>query len=128
MKKGELIALNSAFGKLTLPEMKMDDLYLVLSAKADIGKEAEAIEEKAVTFQRETKPEGAGDFEISLADPQNREWWNKSQAMRMRLYEEESDLKIDPCIPRDVFAQMAKGISMNEAALLMRYLVRKEAR
>ena len=91
MKKGELIALNAAFGKLTLPDVRMDDLYPILSAKADIGKEAELIEEKAATFQRETKPEGAGDFEISLADPVNREWWNKSQAMRMRLYEEEAE-------------------------------------
>ena len=68
MKKGELIALNAAFGKMTLPDVRMDDLYPILSAKADIGKEAELIEEKAATFQRETKPEGAGDFEISLAD------------------------------------------------------------
>ena len=25
MKKGELIALNAAFGKLTLPDMRMED-------------------------------------------------------------------------------------------------------
>ena len=125
MKKGELIALNAAFGKLTLPEMKMDDLYLVLSAKADIGKEAEAIEMNAVTFQKETKPEGAGDFEISLADPVNREWWNKSQAMRMRLYEEEADTKVEPCIPRDVFAQMAKGLTTAEATLVFTHLVKQ---
>ena len=125
MKKGELIALNAAFGKLTLPEMKMDDLYLVLSAKADIGKEAEAIEMKAVTFQRETKPEGAGDFEISLADPVNREWWNKSQAMRMRLYEEEAETKVEPCIPRDLFAQMAKGLTTAEATLVFTHLVKQ---
>lgn len=126
MKKGELIALNMAFGKLTLPDMRMEDLYPILSTKADIGKEAEFIEEKAATFQKETKPEGAGDFEISLADPVNREWWNKSQAMRMRLYEEEAETKVEPCIPRDVFAQMVKGLSTNEATLLMRHLVKKE--
>lgn len=125
MKKGELIALNAAFGKLTLPEMKMDDLYLVLSAKADIGKEAEAIEMKAVTFQKETKPEGAGDFEISLADPINRDWWNKSQAMRMRLYEEEAETKVEPCVPRDVFAQMAKGLTTAEATLVFTHLVKQ---
>lgn len=125
MKKGELIALNAAFGKLTLPEMKMDDLYLVLSAKADIGKEAEAIEEKAATFQRETKPEGAGDFEISLADPANRDWWNKSMAMRARLLEEEADTKVEPCIPRDVFAQMAKGLTTAEATLVFTHLVKQ---
>ena len=126
MKKGELIALNAAFGKMTLPDVRMDDLYPILSAKADIGKEAELIEEKAATFQRETKPEGAGDFEISLADPQNREWWNKSMAMRARLLEEEADTKVSPCIPRDLFAQMVKGLSTNEATLLMRHLVKKE--
>lgn len=125
MKKGELIALNMAFGKLTLPDMKMDDLYLVLSAKADIGKEAEAIEMKAVTFQKETKPEGAGDFEISLADPINRDWWNKSQAMRMRLYEEEAETKVEPCIPRDLFAQMAKGLTTAEATLVFTHLVKQ---
>ena len=125
MKKGELIALNMAFGKLTLPDMKMDDLYLVLSAKADIGKEAEAIEMKAVTFQKETKPEGAGDFEISLADPINRDWWNKSQAMRMRLYEEEAETKVEPCVPRDVFAQMAKGLTTAEATLVFTHLVKQ---
>ena len=37
MKKGELIALNVAFGKLTLPDMRMEDLYPILSTKADIG-------------------------------------------------------------------------------------------
>ena len=126
MKKGELIALNAAFGKMTLPDVRLDDLYPILSAKADIGKEAEAIEMKAATFQRDTKPEGAGDFEISLANPVNREWWNKSQAMRMRLYEEEAETKVEPCIPRDVFAQMVKGLSTNEATLLMRHLVKKE--
>lgn len=126
MKKGELIALNAAFGKMTLPDVRMDDLYPILSAKADIGKEAELIEEKAATFQRETKPEGAGEFEISLADPVNREWWNKSMAMRARLLEEEAETKVSPCIPRDLFAQMVKGLSTNEATLLMRHLVKKE--
>lgn len=126
MKKGELIALNVAFGKLTLPDMRMEDLYPILSTKADIGKEAELIEEKAATFQRDTKPEGAGDFEISLADPANRDWWNKSMAMRARLLEEEAETKVEPCIPRNLFAQMVKGLSTNEATLLMRHLVKKE--
>lgn len=81
---------------------------------------------KAVTFQKETKPEGAGEFEISLADPINRDWWNKSMAMRARLLEEEADTKVSPCIPRDLFAQMVKGLSTNEATLLMRHLVKKE--
>ena len=96
MKKGELIALNVAFGKLTLPDMRMEDLY----------------------------PIGAS--EISLADAANRDWWDKSMAMRARLLEEEADTKVSPCIPRDLFAQMVKGLSTNEATLLMRHLVKKE--
>lgn len=126
MKKGELIALNAAFGKLTLPDMRMEDLYPILSTKADIGEEADAIEAKAAKFRDDTKPKTAGDFEISLADPVNRDWWNKSMAMRARLLEEEAETKVEPCIPRDIFAQMVKGLSTNEAALLMRHLVKKE--
>lgn len=124
MKKGELIALNAAFGKLTLPDMRMEDLYPILSTKADIGEEADAIEAKAAKFRDDTKPKTAGDFEISLADPANREWWNKSQAMRMRLYEEEAETKVEPCIPRDVFAQMAKGLTTAEATLVFTHLVK----
>ena len=126
MKKGELIALNAAFGKLTLPDMRMEDLYPILSTKADIGEEADAIEAKAAKFRDDTKPKTAGDFEISLADPANRDWWNKSMAMRARLLEEEADTTVSPCIPRDLFAQMVKGLSTNEATLLMRHLVKKE--
>lgn len=125
MKKGELIALNAAFGKLTLTDMRMEDLYPILSTKADIGEEADAIEAKAAKFRDDTKPKTAGDFEISLADPQNREWWNKSQAMRMRLYEEEAETKVEPCIPRDVFAQMAKGLTTAEATLVFTHLVKQ---
>lgn len=124
MKKGELIALNAAFGKLTLPDMRMEDLYPILSTKADIGEEADAIEAKAAKFRDDTKPNTAGDFEISLADPVNRDWWNKSQAMRMRLYEEEAETKVEPCIPRDVFAQMAKGLTTAEATLVFTHLVK----
>lgn len=124
MKKGELIALNAAFGKLTLPDMRMEDLYPILSTKADIGEEADAIEAKAAKFRDDTKPKTAGDFEISLADPINREWWNKSQAMRMRLYEEEAETKVEPCVPRDVFAQMAKGLTTAEATLVFTHLVK----
>lgn len=124
MKKGELIALNAAFGKMTLPDMRMEDLYPILSTKADIGEEADAIEAKAAKFRDDTKPKTAGDFEISLADPINRDWWNKSMAMRARLLEEEAETKVEPCVPRDVFAQMAKGLTTAEATLVFTHLVK----
>ena len=125
MKKGELIALNMAFGKLTLPDMRMEDLYPILSTKADIGEESDAIEAKAAKFRDDTKPKTAGDFEISLADPANRDWWNKSMAMRARLLEEEAETKVSPCIPRDLFAQMAKGLTTAEATLVFTHLVKQ---
>lgn len=124
MKKGELIALNAAFGKMTLPDVRMEDLYPILSTKADIGEEADAIEAKAAKFRDDTKPKTAGDFEISLADPINRDWWNKSMAMRARLLEEEAETKVEPCVPRDVFAQMAKGLTTAEATLVFTHLVK----
>lgn len=126
MIKAQLIELNGVFGKLQIPEMGMDDLYAVLTVKSEINDEVEAIEAKSAKFRDETKPKTAGDYQISLENPENKAWWDKFVAMRMRLLNEEAETSIVPCIPREAFAKMAGGLSTNEAAMMYKYLVRKE--
>lgn len=126
MKNQDLMELNATFGKLTLPEMGMDDLYAVLTQKNNIDEESKRIEARMLKFQEDTKPASAGEYEVKLSEPENREWWNKVLAMRSRLLQEESEIHVIACVPREAFAQMARGLTMNEAALVMRYLVKKE--
>ena len=77
MKNQDLMELNATFGKLTLPEMGMDDLYAVLTQKNNIDEESKRIEARMLKFQEDTKPASAGEYEVKLSEPENREWWNK---------------------------------------------------
>ena len=47
MKKGEIVIINSIFGgEIRLPKMKGEDLYKVLTAKAEISSIVEEIQKK----------------------------------------------------------------------------------
>lgn len=125
MKKGELIALNTVFSKVKLPAMSGDNLFEILSAKADISKMAEEIEAKAEKFRTDTKPADVDEYEAKMSDPKVAEWWNRYLSMRSRLFNEEMGKDIpEPSISRDLFAGMIEGLTAGEAELMMKHLVK----
>ena len=125
MKKGELIALNTVFSKVKLPAMSGDNLFEILSAKADISKMAEEIEAKAEKFRVDTKPADVDEYEAKMSDPKVAEWWNKYLSMRSRLFNEEMGKDIpEPSISRDIFTDMIEGLTAGEAELIMKHLVK----
>lgn len=128
MKKGDIVALNAIFSqKVKLPAMSGAQLYEVLSAKADLSAEAEAIEAKAEKFRLDTKPAEVDEYNAKMSDPSVRDWWNSYVSMRSRLFEEPFDGKLPaPCIPRDLFPEMIVGLTTGEAELVFKYLVKSE--
>lgn len=127
MKNGELIALNNVFSKVKLPAMSGDNLFEILSAKADISLMAEEIEAKAEKFRVDTKPEGVDEYEAKMSDPKVAEWWNKYLSMRTRLFDEELAKSIpERSISRDIFANMIEGLTAGEAELIMKHLVKSK--
>lgn len=125
MKKGELIALNTVFSKVKLPAMSGDNLFEILSAKADISKMAEEIEAKAEKFRVDTKPADVDEYEAKMSDPKVAEWWNKYLSMRSRLFNEDLEKDIPkPSISRDIFTDMIEGLTAGEAELIMKHLVK----
>lgn len=127
MKKGEIVVLNALLGKIKLPAMSGDELYEVLSAKSDIGKEAEAIEAKAEDFRKETKPEGVDEYNAKLSEPRVREWWDQYTAMRNRLMMEEHTGGIPQrCISKELLPKMVEGFSTEEAVIVMKHLLKEE--
>lgn len=126
MKKGDVVALNAIFShKIKLPAMSGDQLYAVLSAKADLSKVAEEIEAKADKFRTDTKPAGVDEYAAKLSDPVVKAWFEQFGVMRARLFNEEFDGRLpDPCIDKDLFPAMAEGLTPAEAMLIMTYLVK----
>lgn len=126
MKRGELIILNGIFSsKMKLPQMKGDDLYALLSAKADISALAKETEDKAETLRLGVKPETVDEFNADPSDPDVKEWIAKYVPMQNRLYNEEQPGTLpEPCINRTDFPKMCEGLTPGEAELVMNYLVK----
>ena len=112
MKNGEVVIINSIFGgEIRLPKMKGEDLYKVLTAKAE---------------KNGTKPETVDPMKFQEDDPDVIEWKKQFIPMQNKLYNEEYEGKFpDPCIPRDAFPDMIIGITPGNAELLLKYLVIK---
>ena len=127
MKNGEIIIINSALGMEThLPKMKGEDLYKVLTAKAEISSIVEGIQKKAEELKSGTKPESVDPMNFQEDDPDVIEWKKRFIPMQNKLYNEEYEGKFpDPCIPRDAFPDMIIGITPGNAELLLKYLVIK---
>ncbi len=127
MKKGEIVIINSIFGGEThLPKMKGEDLYKVLTAKADISAIVEGIQKKAEELKNGVKPESVDEYSMQESDPAVQEWMRRYIPMQNKLYNEEYEGKFpDPCIPRDAFPDMIVGMSAGNAELLLKYLVVK---
>lgn len=127
MKNGEIIIINSALGMEThLPKMKGEDLYKVLTAKAEISSIVEGIQKKAEELKSGTKPESVDPMNFQEDDPDVIEWKKQFIPMQNKLYNEEYEGKFpDPCIPRDAFPDMIIGITPGNAELLLKYLVIK---
>lgn len=127
MKNGEIIIINSVLGMEThLPKMKGEDLYKVLTAKAEISSIVEEIQRKAEELKNGTKPESVDPMNFQEDDPDVIEWKKQFIPMQNKLYNEEYEGKFpDPCIPRDVFPDMIVGMSAGNAELLLKYLVIK---
>ena len=128
MKKGEIVIINSIFGgEIRLPKMKGEDLYKVLTAKAEISSIVEDIQKKAEELKNGTKPESVDPMNFQEDDPDVIEWKKQFIPMQNKLYNEEYEGKFpDPCIPRDAFPDMIVGMSAGNAELLLKYLVVKE--
>ena len=127
MKKGEIVIINSIFGgEIRLPKMKGEDLYKVLTAKADISAIVEGIQKKAEELKNGVKPESVDEYSMQESDPAVQEWMRRYIPMQNRLYNEEYEGKFpDPCIPRDAFPDMIVGMSAGTAELVLKYLVVK---
>ena len=127
MKNGEIIIINSTLGMEThLPKMKGEDLYKVLTAKAEISSIVEEIQKKAEELKNGTKPESVDPMNFREDDPDVIEWKKQFIPMQNKLYNEEYEGKFpDPCIPRDAFPDMIVGMSAGNAELLLKYLVVK---
>lgn len=127
MKNGEIIIINSTLGMEThLPKMKGEDLYKVLTAKAEISSIVEEIQKKAEELKNGTKPESVDPMNFQEDDPDVIEWKKQFIPMQNKLYNEEFEGKFpDPCIPRDAFPDMIVGMSAGNAELLLKYLVIK---
>lgn len=127
MKNGEIIIINSTLGMEThLPKMKGEDLYKVLTAKAEISSIVEDIQKKAEELKNGTKPESVDPTNFQEDDPDVIEWKKQFIPMQNKLYNEEYEGKFpDPCIPRDAFPDMIVGMSAGNAELLLKYLVVK---
>ena len=126
MKRGELIILNGIFSsKMRLPQMKGDDLYALLSAKADISALAKETEDKAETLRMGVKPETVDEFTADQSDPDVQQWMRRYIPMQNRLYNEEQPGTLpEPCISRKDFPKMCEGLTPGEAELVMKYLVK----
>lgn len=75
MKKGEIVIINSIFGGETrLPKMKGEDLYKVLTAKAEISSIVEEIQKKAEELKNGTKPGSVDPMNFREDDPDVIEW------------------------------------------------------
>lgn len=127
MKNGEIIIINSVLGMEThIPKMKGEDLYKILTAKAEISSIAEGIQKKAEELKNGTKPESVDPMKFLEDDPDVIEWKMRFIPMQNKLYNEEYEGKFpDPCIPRDVFPDMIIGMTPGNAELLLKYLVVK---
>lgn len=127
MKKGEIVIINSIFGgEIRLPKMKGEDLYKVLTAKADISAIVEGIQKKAEELKNGVKPESVDEYSMQESDPAVQEWMRRYIPMQNKLYNEEYEGEFpDPCIPRDAFPDMIVGMSAGNAELLLKYLVVK---
>ena len=127
MKNGEIIIINSVLGMEThIPKMKGEDLYKILTAKAEISSIVEEIQKKAEELKNGTKPESVDPMNFQEDDPDVVEWKKQFIPMQNKLYNEEYEGKFpDPCIPRDVFPDMIVGMSAGNAELLLKYLVVK---
>ncbi len=127
MKKGEIVIINSIFGGETrLPKMKGEDLYKVLTAKADISAIVEGIQKKAEELKNGVKPESVDEYSMRESDPAVQEWMRRYIPMQNKLYNEEYEGEFPkPCIPREAFPEMIEGLTPGKAELLMKYLVVK---
>lgn len=127
MKNGEIIIINSVLGMEThIPKMKGEDLYKILTAKAEISSIAEGIQKKAEELKNGTKPESVDPMKFQEDDPDVIEWKKQFIPMQNKLYNEEYEGRFpDPCIPRDAFPDMIVGMSAGNAELLLKYLVVK---
>ena len=127
MKNGEIVIINSIFGgEIRLPKMKGEDLYKVLTAKADISTIVEGIQKKAEELKNGVKPESVDEYSMQESDPAVQEWMRRYIPMQNKLYNEEYEGKFpDPCIPRDAFPDMIVGMSAGNAELVLKYLVVK---
>lgn len=127
MKNGEIIIINSVLGMEThIPKMKGEDLYKILTAKAEISSIVEEIQKKAEELKNGTKPESVDPMNFQEDDPDVIEWKKQFIPMQNKLYNEEYEGKFpDPCIPRDAFPDMIVGMSAGNAELLLKYLVIK---
>lgn len=127
MKKGEIVIINSIFWRqISLPKMKGEDLYKILTAKAEISSIVEGIQKKAEELKNGTKPESVDPMNFQEDDPDVIEWKMRFIPMQNKLYNEEYEGKFpDPCIPRDAFPDMIVGMSAGNAELLLKYLVIK---
>ena len=125
MKKGELIILNGIFSnKMKRPALSGDELYTLLSAKADISALAKGIEDKAENIRLSTKPDGVDEYTADQRDPRVQQWMQQYLPMQTRLYNEELEAELPAkCIQRDAFAQMCAGLTPGEAELVMKHLV-----
>jgi len=128
MTNAELLTLNAVFGqKMKLPALDKDRFYKLLSVKAALSEKAEQIEKRAEMFRKETMPAGVDEYAVKLSDPAAREWWNSYMAMRSRLVAEEAEgTQPERVIPRDLFPDMAEGLTAAEAELVMQHLVETE--
>ena len=127
MKNGEIIIINRVLGMETHnPKMKGEDLYKILTAKAEISSIAEGIQKKAEELKNGTKPESVDPMKFREDDPDVIKWKNQFIPMQNKLYNEEYEGKFpDPCIPRDAFPDMIVGMSAGNAELVLKYLVVK---
>ena len=127
MKNGEIIIINSVLGMEThIPKMKGEDLYKILTAKAEISSIVEEIQKKAEELKNGTKPESVDPMKFQEDDPDVIEWKMRFIPMQNKLYNEDYEGKFpDPCIPRDAFPDMIVGMSAGNAELLLKYLVVK---
>ena len=127
MKRGELIILNGIFSsKMKLPQMKGDDLYALLSAKADISALAKDTEDKAEALRLGVKPETVDEYTADQSDPDVQQWMRRYIPMQNRLYNEEQPGTLPaPCISRKDFPKMCEGLTPGEAELVMKYLVKE---
>lgn len=106
MKKGELLVLNKVLGGITVPEVSEDDFYKIITCKVEISTESD----KIIASIEKMRTEAEGDKLNTL--------------INRFLDEQVKGDDIYKKIPKSVYQSLCKGITIDEAMLLKKYLIK----